>query len=108
MTKLELNDKLAKMYGFETFNVKSGPDILLNNQPCVIDSSSVMFHLMVEHKIILDYVEVYIGSVMHEHVTARKIGVCDGESVPVKDHGSRKAAAKYAIALALVKLAESK
>ena len=102
MTKLELNDKLVELYDLEPFTM-IGCDIP------AIENSAIMFDLMIEHKIIPDFGVVYIGSVKHEYVTARQIRTYGSSYIVfLKDHESPQAAVRYAAAMALVKLAESK
>ena len=101
MTKLELNEKLAELYSFEAMYYFKYPVLL-------IDDSARIFNFMVAHKICLDYGEVYIDGVKNECFYAGKKGYFINNDVFLKDHESPQAAACYAIAMALVKLAESK
>ena len=88
MNKQELNNKLAELYGLEP---KLGKLYL-------IDDSARLFDLAVQHK---------IGFVaMNNIVLAGKDDI--GSKASYREHESPQAAARYAIALALIKLKESK
>ena len=88
MNKQELNNKLAELYGLEP---KLGKTYL-------IDDSARLFDLAVQHK---------IGFVaMNNIVLAGKDDI--GSKASYREHESPQAAARYAIALALIKLAEIK
>ena len=102
MTKLELNDKLAGLYGLKPFTM-IGCDIP------AIDDSAIMFDLMIEHNILLDFFWFNIDEVNPKYYTARQKGFMGAsDMVFLKDHESPQAAARYAGAMALVKLAEIK
>ena len=75
----------------------------------IIADSAIMFDLMIEHKVILDFTVVYIGSDKCEYVLARQNGVWGKSAlVSYKDHGTPQEAARFAIARYLVNLAEDK
>ena len=114
LSKQELNEKLAELY-------KIQPYVLLHfSQPMtgrllppamilLIDDSARMFDLMIEHNILIEFAWVNLGDIDDKYYTARKknsVGATD--IIFVKDHESQQAAARFAIAMALVKLAESK
>ena len=113
MTKLELNEKLAELYGIKPhiqtivgFDVNEGN--VYAYLPLIGDSAR-MFDLMIEHNLFLDSAWVNIGGFNKKYYTARQNGVMGATDIIfVKDHESESAAALYAIALKLVKLAESK
>ena len=104
MTKQELNKKLADLYGLHE------AEMYEDNLVHLIDDSSRMFELMIDNKIAFELSGLfYISGVEQEYVAARKIGVWPNRVIAfLKDHETPQAAARFAIALALVKLAESK
>ena len=88
MNKEELNNKLAKLYDLEP---KLGKLYL-------IDDSARLFDLSVQHK---------IGFVaMNNIVLAGKDDI--GSKASYREHESPQAAARYALAMALIKIKESK
>ena len=88
MNKQELNNKLAELYGLEP---KLGKLYL-------IDDSARLFDLAVQHK---------IGFVaMNNIVLAGKDDI--GSKASYREHESPQAAARYALAMALIKMKESK
>ena len=92
MTKLELNDKLEKIYPL------SEADMCEDNQIPLIDDSARMFDLMVEHR---------IGTVpMTNNFLACTHDIESRANYSAYE--SPQDAARVAIAMALVKLAESK
>ena len=91
MTKLELNKKLADLYGLEAMSYFQRAILL-------IDDWNMLMPLALNHKIGF--------AAMNNIFLAGRDGVEIKESY--NDHESPEDAAKYAIALALVKLAESK
>ena len=96
ITKQELNNKLTELYVVAPYFYNHNPYMLL------IDDSARMFDLMIEHDI---WVQPY-HSLGFVYAHARKDVIFD--KVYFKDHESPQASAKYAGAMALVKLAESK
>ena len=113
-TKLELNDKLAELYGLEAFvyfNSSNTNDAYLLTH-YLIDDSARMFDLMTEHEISPDFGEVHIGLTKNDYVRASKrdglVSINNDNKVFLKDHESPQAALRYAIALVLVQIAESK
>ena len=91
MTKLELNDKLSEFYGLKPFTMIGG-DI-----PAIDDWNRLM-PLAINHK---------IGFVaMNNIVLAGRDDIEAKENY--SDHESPDDAARFAIAMALVKLAEGK
>ena len=106
MTKLELNDKLAELYGLVgTHKYISGIDIIEGNiysYYFLIDDWSRLMNLAVDN-------DIWVQSVKEMFVVyAHKRGTIEFEEVLFKDHESPQAATKFAIAMALVKLAEDK
>ena len=104
MDKLELNDKLAELYGLEPFTM------IGSNIPA-IENSAIMFDLMIEHNLLptFNFVWLNLGDIDEKYYTVRlknEMGATD--MIFVKDHETEREAALYAIALKLVKLAESK
>ena len=88
MNKQELNNKLAELYDLKP---KLGKLYL-------IDDSARLFDLAVHHK---------IGFVaMNNIVLAGKDDI--GSKASYSDHESPQAAARYALAMALIKMKESK
>ena len=88
MNKQELNNKLAELYGLEP---KLGKLYL-------IDDSARLFDLAVQHK---------IGFVaMNNIVLAGKDDI--GSKASYREHESPQAAARCALAMALIKMKESK
>lgn len=97
MKKEELNNKLAELY----------EDKCLYITP-LIDNSARMFDLMLKHNLLLDFAWVNFGGCDLKYYTARLKCIYGGtDMVFLKDHESESAAARFAIAMALVKLAES-
>ena len=97
MTKLEINNKLAELYP-EIANSILEASIKLPKGYLLIDDSGRIFDLAIKYK---------IGTVPMLHIfLAGNTGVEIKENY--SDHESPQAAARYAIALALIKLAESK
>ena len=108
MTKLDLNDKLAALYGLES-STMTDYDIYGNDfEFLLIDDSARMFDLMIEHDLRIrrldESAEIFYYSFDEEEQEGRWIRVI----AKYTDHESKVAAARYAIAMALVKLAESK
>ena len=88
MNKQDLNNKLAELYELEPRLGKLH----------LIDDSARMFELAVQHK---------IGFVaMNNIVLAGKDDI--GSKASYREHESPQAAARYALAMALIKLAEIK
>ena len=113
MTKQELNEKLIDLYGlkhlFQTFAGFDENRNILYGYMQIIDDSARMFDLMIEHDIFLDFFWDNINEVKPKYYTARQKGVFRSvDMIFLKDHETPQAAARYAIAMALVKLAESK
>ena len=113
MNKLELNEKLIELYGLKSlFQAFAGFDVnrdVVYGYIQIIDDSEIMFDLMVEHDIFLDFFWLNIDEVKPKYYTARQKGVFRSiDMILLKDHENQQAAARFAIALALVKLAESK
>ena len=106
MTKEELNEKLAELYGedggYEIVNENKYSDSITT---LLIDDSARMFELAIEQKLAIAHVIDYgSGEFYAVDVTSRKSNEC----AEYQYHESPLAAALHAIALALVKLAESK
>ena len=95
MTKLELNEKLAELYGIKPyFQTIVGFDINEGNVYAylpLIDDSARMFDLAIEQNI----------------CACGKFDSIRNNAL-LKDHETTQAAARFAIALALVELKESK
>ena len=92
MTKIELNDKLAELYGL--YEAEMYEDNLVH----LIDDWNMLMPLALQNK---------IGFVaMNKIVLAGRDDI--GSKASYSDHENIEAAAQYAIAMALVKLAESK
>ena len=100
--KLELNDKLAELYSLDRFTMKSGDDPVFSYQIRLIDDSGRIFDLALENDI---WIQPY-NSLGFIYAHVRKDVSFD--KVFYKDHETPQAAARYALALALVNLAESK
>ena len=96
MTKLELNDKLAKLYTQCPFSLANLKYVLL------IDDWDRLMPLALRHDISVQP-SSFLG-LIYSHTKANLLF----EKAFYKDHESPEAAAQYAIATALVKLAESK
>ena len=93
MSKEKINEKLEELYGLEP--CLSEPKL---GKLYLIDDSARLFDLAVQQK---------IGFVaMNNIILAGKDDV--GSKASYREHESPQAAAKYAIAMALVKLKESK
>ena len=110
MTKLELNDKLADLYGINSKKSfwRLDPDVgkSFHTITLLIDDSARMFDLMIEHDIFLDFFWLNFGEVKPKYYTARQKGVFRSvDMIFLKDHETQQAAARFAIAMALVKLA---
>ena len=113
MNKRELNEKLAELY---TINPKRSfwrldPDVgrSYHTITLLIDDSARMFELMVEHHILIDFGWFIADGFKNEFCTARQEDAWGAtNAIYVKDHETPQAAARFAIATALVKLAESK
>ena len=112
MTKLELNTKLAKLYEIkdsrcivEEFN---GIEPVLR-EIRLIDDSARMFDLMIEHNIVIFFEWITIEGENDKYYIARlKYVYGNTDIIYVKDHETQQAAARFAIAMALVKLALEK
>ena len=92
MKKLELNEKLAELYGLE-----AGMNLL--------DDSARMFDLIVEHMLSITF---YPSGVLVYEITNEYGHLIDEVSADFKDHETPQAAVRFAIALYLVTLAENK
>ena len=104
MTKLELNDKLARLYGED-----SGYEIVNENKysdsitTLLIDDWNGLMPLALKQQL---HIEIYNWFVSVCHVRDDKPSFnFDAE---FKDHESPEDAVRYAIAMTLVKFAESK
>ena len=114
MTKQELSDKLAGLYGikpyFQTivgFDVNEGnvyADLLL------IDDWNALMPLVLKNKVSLHFAEVFNAKGANkEFVYTSKTGVwIIHDSAYFEDHESPEDAASFVLAMALVKLAERK
>ena len=102
MTKRELNDKLAELYGITAYSPIHGlPDtegyvpISVN---LLIDDSARVFELAITHDI---WIEPYNNlGFIYVHYRCNH----DVKKILYEDHESPQASARYAIALALIKL----
>ena len=106
MTKLELNEKLALLYGIE-FSTMTYYDIYGNDfEVLLIDDSATMFDLAVDNDLRIrqtdDGAEVFYYSFDEGEQEGRWISI----KAKYKDHGTKQSATRYAGAMALVKLAE--
>ena len=111
MTKLELNEKLAELYGIKPhFQTIVGFDVNEGNMYAylpLIDDSARMFDLAVEHKVqILNTKLWFQAKVELPTIVLSQEWILHQEHF--KNHETPQAAARFAIAMALVKLAESK
>ena len=95
MNKLELNDKLAELYGIEPKNNY----IHVGNGFLLIDDWSRLMELSVANKL---RIENWPNGVWVEN------NDFDGIEIIYSDHESPQAATRFAIAMALVKLKEDK
>ena len=92
MTKIELNDKLAELYGL--YEAEMYEDNLVH----LIDDWNMLMPLALQNK---------IGFfAMNKIVLAGRDDI--GSIARYSEHETIEAAAQYAIAMALIKLAESK
>ena len=108
MNKLELNEKLAKLYP-EISRILENAESELSYIYYIVDDSARIFDLMLEYNILLDFDWLNAHGQMLKYFTARVKDVFyDVEIEFVKDHDSESEAARFAIAMALVKLAEDK
>ena len=102
LSKQELNEKLELIYPL------SEADMCEDNQIPLIQDSWRMFELAVDNDLRIrqadESAEIFYYSFDEKEQEGRWISV----SAKHKDHESKVAAARYAIAMALVKLAESK
>ena len=111
MTKLELNEKLIELYGlkplfqsFAGFDVNGG---VVYEYIQIIDDSEIMFDLMVEHKVQILNTKLWLETKVElPTIVLSQEWILHKEHF--KDHETPQAAAKFAIAMALVKLAENK
>ena len=103
MTKEELSNNLAELYGeyggYEIVNENKYSDSITT---LLIDDWNRLMPLSLEHDV---WIQPY-NSLGFIYAHARKDVIFD--KVFYKDHESPEDAAKYAVAMALVKLAESK
>ena len=98
MTKRELNDKLAELYGLEV-SMMTDYDIYGNDfEVLLIDDWNRLMPLAILNN---------IGFVAMNTIVLAGIDEIEAKE-NYSDHESPDAAARYAIAMALVKLAESK
>ena len=113
MTKLELNDKLAGLYNLpskkeELTYWKERDEYTLTDYEyadiLLIDDSARMFDLAVKNKIDL----VHYGDGVEARYEIKNDCFYYREGAIYIDHESPQAAARYAIAMALIKLAEGK
>ena len=95
MNKQELNNKLAELYDLEP---KLGKTYL-------IDDSARMFDLSGQYSVDINYINDYGFVVADIKINDEKFVKAFSE---YKDHKTPSDAAKHAIALALIELAESK
>lgn len=102
MTKLELNNKLAELYGLVgTHKRISGIDIIEGNiyaYDLLIDDWSRLMDLAVTNRL---RIEIYEFGVWIDYKDTPL-------EILISDHESPQAATRFAIAMALVKLAEDK
>ena len=101
MNKLELNEKLARLYGVE--ETKFYYDMISDgsfweNEVSLIDDWNRLMPLALSNKIVIE--------AMNTLVLAGRDNI--GSNASYSDHESIEAAARYALAMALVKLAKSK
>ena len=111
MTKLELNENLALLYGINSKKSfwRLDPDVgkSFHTITLLIDDSARMFELMIEHKVqILNTKLWFQAKVELPTIILSQEWILHKEHF--KDHETQQAAARFAIAMALVKLAESK
>ena len=100
--KLELNDKLASLYGLDS-SIMTDYDIYGNDfEVLLIDDSARMFDLMIENK--LSVLTMDDGCMTLHYKEDSELS----EKFMNKDHETTQAAARYAIGMALIKLAEDK
>ena len=103
MTKEELNEKLAELYGedggYEIVNENKYSDSITT---LLIDDWNRLMPLAIKNKLSVLPIDDSCMTILYGE------GSELSEKIMNKDHESPEAAAKYAIALALVKLAESK
>ena len=99
MNKQELNKKLADLYGLHE------AEMYEDNLIHLIDDSARMFGLLVEHKLSIIF---YPFGVLIYEKTDEYWNLIDEVSADFKDHENPQAAVRFAIALYLVTLAESK
>ena len=103
--KLELNDKLASLYGLDSY-IMTDYDIYGNDfEVLLIDDSARMFDLMIENKLSITF---YPFGVLVYETTDEFGNLVDEINADFKDHENPQAAVRFAIALYLVTLAESK
>ena len=115
MTKLELNEKLIELYGlkplfqsFAGFDVNGG--VVYEYLPLIADWNRLM-PLALTHGLSIELGSIFSKDfVKKEYVLVREklAWVNSDDPVYLKDHESLEDAARFAIAMALVELAESK
>ena len=101
MNKLELNDKLASLYP-EIARLLEDAKSELSYIYYIVDDSKIMFELALANDI---WIQPF-NNLGFIYAHARRVVIFD--KIFYKDHESPLAASLYAIAMALVKLAESK
>ena len=105
MTKLELNEKLDKLYGLES-SILTDHDIYGNDfEVLLIDDSARMFDLMFEYQVLTTFYPSGVTAYQYQDEYGFLVGDIDAD---FKDHESIQAAGRYAIAMVLTELAESK
>ena len=113
MNKLELNEKLAELYNINSkksfWRLDTDVGKSFHTITLLIDDSARMFDLMIEHNIVIDSAWISIDGKKSKYYTARLIGTMGAADIVfLKGRETPQAATRYAIAMALVKLAESK
>ena len=109
MNKLELNEKLIELYGLKSlFQAFAGFDVnrdVVYGYIQIIDDSEIMFDLMIEHHISITFYPFGVIAYLNTDEHGNTLEEIDAD---FKDHETSQEAARFAIALALVELAESK
>ena len=109
MNKLELNNKLAKLYKiFGTHKRICGIDSKKGNiyaYDLLVDDWSRLMDLAVDNNLSINQVINYQSGELFSVCATSKTGSTHADFI---DHESAQAATRFAIAMALVKLAEDK
>ena len=104
MTKLELNDKLAALYP-EIARLLEDAKSELSYIYYVVDDSARIFDLMFEYQVLTTFYPSGVTAYQYQDKYGFLVGDIDAD---FEDHESIQAAGRYAIAMVLIKLAESK